>query len=144
MWCQCWKLLAQTTSPPYVRHWGMRDGFIFEKWNLKKHWKYLCVQLPVGKFKVVDCSSVLIMLIYYLDVTHLLLMKIKAEWFSLQYVGRGQVHVHVCACVCIIKRGSYFTRHTSLLLFIPAIHKTRINVKSVFNAFIFHLFIYLC
>lgn len=101
------------------------------------------MQLPVGKFKVVDCSSVLIMLIYYLDVTHLLLMKIKAEWFSLRYVGRGQVHVHVCACVCIIKRGSYFTRHTSLLPFIPAIHKTRINVKSVFNAFIFHLFIYL-
>lgn len=55
------------------------------------------------------------------------------------------MHVLVCACVCIIKRGSYFTRHTSLLPFIPAIRETRINVKSVFIAFIFsfvYLFIY--
>lgn len=41
----------------------MRDGFDFAKLCLKNT-ENICVQLPVGTFKVVDFSSVLIMLIY--------------------------------------------------------------------------------
>ena len=73
-----------------------------------------------------------------------LLMKIKAEWFSLLYVGRGQLCVCVCMCMHYQKEG--VTSPVTLLCWLSSLQPVKQELmQNQFSVlFIFIFFFIFC